>query len=139
MEHVIVKLAAPHEVAEMRACIRESIDGELFDLDVLEHRSTFNLCAFDTGQHYRGFLPVQRPAMIENFVRPPFFTTEQNALALTRLVEYSIGEAYRRDVGEIYFLTRDADTAKFAQRHHFKLLPDGLQVFRLNLLETFGS
>lgn len=139
MEHVIVKLARLDELDEMREWLRSTRDGELFDYDVLEHESTFVLQAMGAdSQYYSAYLPVQQPFMLESLVCRPGLTASQTAQALTRLSEYAISEAFRRDAGEIYFLTRDADTAKFAERHKFKPLPDGLKVYRLNLRETFG-
>lgn len=137
MEHVIVKLG--NDKQEIESWLASSKDGELYDPDVLNHDSSFILTAVQTNSGNIAHLPVQQPLMLENFIKSPDLSTERSALALTRLVEYAIGEAYRRDVGEIYFLTRDPETANFAERHHFKTLPDGLQVYRLNLLETFGS
>lgn len=137
MEHVIVKLG--NDKQEIESWLASSKDGELYDPDVLNHDSSFILTAVQTNSGNIAHLPVQQPLMLENFIKSPDLSTERSALALTRLVEYAIGEAYRRDVGEIYFLTRDSETANFAERHHFKTLPHGLQVYRLNLLETFGS
>jgi hypothetical protein len=140
MEHLIVKLMDHEEhFGEIEASIENSIDGELFDLDVLSHKSTFVLAAIRTGRKgHLAYLPVQQPLMVENFLRCSELTEELAAQSLTRLVEYAISEAYRRDAGELYFLTRDEDTEKFALRHKFQPLPDGLKVYRLNLFETFG-
>ena len=137
MEHLVIRLACPGEIEEMKAQAKHATDGELFDLDVLEHDSTFVLSAVRTGGGCGGFLPVQQPLMLESFVAPNL-EGRPKAQVLARMVEYAIGEAYRRDVGEIYFLTRDPETAKFALRHKFKALPDGLECYRLNLRETFG-
>lgn len=116
-----------------------SRDGELLDVDTLSHESTFVLQALGTqSRDSLAYLPVQQPLMLESLLCRPNLTDKRKALALTRMVEYAIGEAYRRDAGEIYFLTRDEDTAKFALRHKFTPLPDGLTVYRLNLRETFG-
>lgn len=122
----------------MKPWLETALDGELFDFDVLEHESTFVLTAMRTKAGRIAFLPVQQPLMLESFARHPELTKEQTSQALTRLVEYAIGEAYRRDAGEIYFLTRDPETMAFAERHKFRTLPDDLKVYRLNLRETFG-
>lgn len=126
-------------VEQMVGWIGNSRDGALFDPDVLAHESTFVLEAMGTKSGQMAYLPVQQPLMLESLICRPDLTSAQTAQALTRLVEYAIGEAYRRDAGELYFLSRDEETCKFAERHKFKLLPDGLTVYRLNLLETFGS
>jgi hypothetical protein len=140
MEHVIVKLMDHRDYfGEMEAWQPGSIDGELFDVDVLRHESTFVLAALRTGSGSLAYLPVQQPLMLESFIRQPGISKALAAQSLTRLVEYAIGEAYRRHAGELYFLTRDQETAKFALRHKFQPLPDGLEVYRLNLMETFGA
>jgi hypothetical protein len=139
MEHIVVKLVSSRELEEMEEWIPESVDGNLFDVDVLSHESTFVLGALRTGQQgHLAYLPVQQPLMLENFVRPASLPKELAAVCLSRMVEYAIGEAFRRDAAEVYFLSRDEETEKFALRHKFKALPDGLKVYRLNLFETFG-
>lgn len=138
MEHVIVKFAKPSELEGMKQWQQSTLDGELFDADVLEHESTFVLEALGSKTGRIAFLPVQQPLMLESLGVKLDLKPGQIAQALTRLVEYAISECYRRDAAELYFLTRDKETADFAQRHHFRPLPDGLQVYRLNLRETFG-
>jgi hypothetical protein len=76
--------------------------------------------------------------MLENLIFRQGLTERQTAAAITRLAERAVGEAYRRDAGELYFLCRDRSTCDFAERHNFKMLPEELKVYRLNLLETFG-
>lgn len=139
MQHVIVRLGRNNDIEQFKAWLALSRDGHLFDADVLAHDSTFLLSAMRTVDGSLAHIPVQQPLMLESLAVKPGLGSELIAASLTRLTEYAIGEAYRRDVGEIYFLSRDADTLKFAERHHFRPLPDGLQVRRLNLLETFGS
>jgi hypothetical protein len=142
MDHVIVKLASSMEIEEMGTLLATTKDGDLFDHDVLNHESTFSLCAVSSEMGRHAYLPVQQPLMLENLIFRPGLSERQTAVAMTRLAEYAIGEAYRRDVGEIYFLCRDDSTCRFAERHKFKSLAEidpNLKVYRLNLLETFGS
>lgn len=136
MEHVIVKFT--HSGEEMLEWLKTTKDGDLFDYDLLRHESTFFLCAVKTDFGPIAYLPVQQPLMLESLAAKPGLGPRDTALALTRMVEYAIGEAFRRDAGELYFLTRDKETADFARRHRFTPLPDGLEVYRLNLRETFG-
>ena|ERR1051326_880828 len=139
MHHVIVRLSGPDDVDQMKEWLTRARDGELFDVDVLTHASTFGLTAMRTVDGALGHIAVQQPLMLESYAPKPGLGPELAGMALARLTEYAIGEAYRRDAGELYVLSRDVDTLKFAERHHFKPLPDGLQVRRLNLLETFGA
>jgi hypothetical protein len=137
MERIIIKLGGDQD--EMLDWMRTARDGDLFDMDVLNHGSTFCLNAVGSESRSIAYLPIQQPMMLESLACKPGIDDARKSLALSRMVEYAVGEAYRRDVGEIYFLTKDADTEAFALRHNFKALPDGLKAFRLNLLETFGS
>lgn len=141
MERVIVKLASVDEQEEMREWLETTRDSELFDHDVLAHESTFSLCALGTESKRMAYLPVQQPLMLENLIFRPGLSLAQTAQAITRMAEYAIGEAYRRDVGEIYFLCRDESTCQFAEKNKFRSLAEidpALKVYRLNLLETFG-
>lgn len=138
MEHLVVKLADSIELEDMKSLLETTRDGDLFDHDVLRHGSTFSLSAISSESGRIAYLPVQQPLMLENLVFKPWTTDKQRAQAMVRLAEYAIGEAYRRDAGELYFLCRDESTCRFAERHKFKLLPEELKVYRLNLLETFG-
>lgn len=118
-------------------------DGDLLDLDVFEHGSTFLLAANQSERGTCAYLPVQQPLMLENLIFRPGLTDRERALAIARMTQHAISEAYRRDVGELYFLCRHPETCSFAERHKFERI-DGedsrlnLKVYRLNLRETFG-
>jgi hypothetical protein len=138
MEHLIVRLA-PEEQERAIDWAKTSLDGDLLDLDVFRHQSSFLLEARGTESERIAYLPMQQPLMLENLIFRRGLSLTDKARAITRLTEYAIGEAYRRDVGELYFLCRDETTCAFAERHKFKLLPSELKVYRMNLLETFGN
>lgn len=147
MEHVIVK-EAPDEIAQAIEWSKTTPDGDLLDLDLFRHDSTLLLSARrpfrPTLASRMAYVPVQRPLMLENLIFRPGLSDRERALAISRMVEHSISEAYRRDVGELYFLCRHAETCAFAERHHFERI-DGeasrlkLKVYRLNLREVFGE
>ena len=141
MEHTIVRIVTNSSLEVEQACewARSTPDGALLDLDIFAHQSTFLLSAMQSGQGKLAYCPVQQPLMMENLIFKPGLRDRDRALAMTRMAEHAIAEAYRRDVGEIYFLCRDASTLAFADRHKFTELPAGMQVRRLNLLETFGQ
>ena len=115
-------------------------DGELLDLDIFNHSSTFTLEAFGKdGSH--AFCPIQQPLMMENLIFRPDLSATETGQAIMRLAEHAVEEAYRRDVGEVYFLCRDRSTEVFAERYGFKdvaKLETPLRCYRMNLLETFG-
>lgn len=139
MDRIITKLAdSIEEREEMLEWRKSTLDGELFDLDVLAHESTFTIGA-RLGKERIAYLPVQQPLMLENLIFKPGLTESFKARAMTKLAEFAVSEAYRRDVGELYFLCCDQSTLAHADRHHFITLPGGLVVRRLTLLETFGG
>lgn len=139
MEHVFIREATLYEIQDiLPRFLATTIDGELFDSDVLAHKSTFVLTAFDrTG--VLAFLPVQQPLMLENLIFRPGLTNRERAVSMTRMTEHAVEEAEKRDAGELYFLCREPSTLHFADRHLFTPLPENLVVRRLNLLETFGA
>ena len=146
MEHLIIRLAKESERALALEYARTTIDGNLVDLDIFAHDSTFLLAANQSQElgNFRNttaFLPVQQPLMLENLLFAEGLSNGERARAMTRLAEYAIAEAHRRDVGELYFLCRDKSTCDFAARHKFRNMRDvipGVEVYRLNIRETFG-
>jgi len=151
MEHVIVRHAPSEQDLALRWA-KSTPDGDLLDPDIFAHQDTFLLSALITGQKFTreadsgprlAYMPVQRPLMLENLIFKPGLDDRQRALAITRMVEHSVSEAFRVDAGELYFLCRHEETCAFAERHKFIRI-DGeeselkLKVYRLNLKETFG-
>jgi hypothetical protein len=139
MERLLVRLRrdVPEQLHEFR---QTTVDGDLIDLDVFNHESTFTLEAFGKdGAH--GFSPIAQPLMIEHLIFRPGLSVAETGQAIVRLAEHVIEEAYRRDVGDIYFLGHDESTCKFAERYGFLELSKvatPLRCYRMNLRETFG-
>lgn len=135
---VIARDDTPEKLLEF---VRTTLDGELLDLDIFEHESTFTLDAFaKDGSH--AFCPIQQPLMMENLIFRPGLSEAETAQAIMRIAEHAVEEAYRRDVGEVYFLCRDQSTSEFAERYGFKdvaMLETPLKCYRLNLRESFGA
>ena len=127
--------------AKLLEFARTTRDGDLLDLDIFEHGSTFTLEAF-TRNGARAFCPIQQPLMMENLIFRPGLSVAETGQAIMRLAEHAVEEAYRRDAGEIYFLCRDESTCSFAERYGFQNienLPTPLKCYRLNLREAFGA
>lgn len=140
MERLLVVLRedVPEKLLEYA---RSTRDGNLIDLDVFEHESTFTLEAFGKDGA-RAFSPIAQPLMIEHLIFRPGLSIAETGQAIVRLAEHTIEEAYRRDVGDIYFLGHDESTCKFAERYGFQelsKLDPPLRCYRMNLLETFGA
>lgn len=144
MNHLVIREARPSEHNLALNWAKSTPDGNLLDLDIFEHASTFLLAAATSAGPEPGpiaFNPVQQPLMMENLIFAPGLSDSDRARAMTRMAEHVISEAYRRDAGEVYFLCRHELTRKFAERHLFRNVREvvpGLEVYRLNLRETFG-
>jgi hypothetical protein len=118
---------------------RTTVDGDLIDLDVFNHQSTFTLEAFGKNGTY-GYAPIAQPLMIEHLIFRDGLNIAEKGQAIVRLAEHAIEEAYRRDVGDVYFLGHEVSTMKFAERYGFRDITElGLKCYRVNLLETFGG
>lgn len=137
MERVVVTFAKDSELDELRSWA--AIQSNMLDLGVLSQDSTFVLCARgESGRH--AYLPVQQPLMLESHIFRPGLIDSMKSHVMARLTEYAVGECFRRNAGEVYFLSQRPETARFAARHGFldirKTL--GLETYRLNLVEMFG-
>ena len=138
MDRVLVRRATPAEVQDqMLNYLWTTPDGQLFDMDVLEHSQTFTLAAFNQSG-VLGFLPVQRPMMLENLIFRPGLTAGETAQVIAKLGEHALEETHTQDAGEAYFLCREKTTLRFAERHGFRPLPENLVVRRFNFRETFA-
>lgn len=140
MERLLVRETRESCPAQLLEFARTTRDGELIDLDVFGHKSTFTLEAF-SKEGTRGFAPIAQPLMIEHLIFRPGLSIAETGQAIVRLAEHVIEQAYRRDVGDVYFLGHDESTCKFAERYGFlevSKLANPLRCYRMNLLETFG-
>lgn len=140
MKRLLVK-PRPDCPEQLLEFARTTRDGNLIDLDVFNHASTFVLEAFGKdGTH--GFSPIAQPLMIEHLIFRPGMSVAETGQAIVRLAEHAVEEAYRRDVGDVYFLGHDESTCQFAEGYGFlelsKLDPP-LRCYRMNLRETFGA
>lgn len=144
MELIAIREAPRDEQKIVEQWALTTPDGSLLDRDIFAHDSTFLLSAMESNFGRIAYLPVQQPLMLENLIFKPGLTDSDRARAISRMVEYAISEAWRRDAGELYFLCRDESTCRFAERHKFVRI-DGpeskfqFKVYRLNLAETFGA
>lgn len=140
MKRLLIRTAAKRKPALLEEWATTTRDGHLLDLDVFKHDSTFTLEAFARdGVH--AFSPIAQPLMIEHLIFRPGLSVAETGQAIVRLAEHAIEEAYRRDVGDVYFLGHDASTCEFAERYGFtevSKLENPLRCYRMNLLETFG-
>lgn len=138
MERIVVTEATPSEIEdELLEWVK--VEDNMFDKGVLKQLSTFVLCA--RGESGRlAYLPVQQPLMLESHIFRPGLKDALKSAAMARLTERAVSEAFRRDAGEVYFLSQRPETAAFACRHGFREIRQllGLETYRLNLSEMFG-
>lgn len=139
MERLLVK-PVPEVPDELYEFARTTRDGNLIDLDVFNRASTFTLQAFSKKGVF-GYSPIAQPLMIEHLIFRPGLSVAETGQAIVRLAEHVIEEAFRRDIGDVYFLGHDESTCTFAERYGFlelsKLDPP-LRCYRMNLREMFG-
>lgn len=137
MRDIIIR---PGESADDKSRLRDWLAAtpgqNLFDADVLEHGSTFTLCAFDESGPLV-YVPVQRPMIMESLAIRPELDDARRALALAQLTKATILRAYDFDAPEIYIHGHDPRTVKFAGKHRFTEVPWPL--YRINLRESFGA
>ncbi len=75
--------------------------------------------------------------MLESLAPRPGATKEQLALAMKELTQNAVTQAYIMDAGEIYFLSSDPETDKFASDKIFQEVP--CKVFRVKLKDLLCS
>jgi len=120
--------------ARLREWIAATLGENLFDPDVLEHNSTFTLCAFDESGPLV-YVPVQAPLIMESLAIRPGLDDARRALALAELTRATILRAYDADAGEVYIHGHDDRTVKFAEKHRFEKVPWPLYRMHLKTLE----
>lgn len=135
-KHIIVRPAQDGESEVMLEWLNLTLGHNCFDVDCLNHDSTFTLAAADTTGPL-GFLPVQRPLMMESIALRPGLSESMQALVMTRMTEQVVAEAYRRHAAEVCFLSQNPATSRFAEDHLFGKVQ--YDFYRLNLRETFGT
>jgi N-acetylglutamate synthase-like GNAT family acetyltransferase len=139
MERVIVTEATPDEI-ERELLPWAKLEENLLDEAMLQQASAFVLCArAETGR--LAYLPVQQPLMLESHVFAPGLDDRRKSLAMARLTERAVAEAWRRDAGEVFFLSQRPETARFAARHGFSNVREGfgLETYLLSLREMFAA
>ena len=109
MDRVLVRRATPAEVQDqMLNYLWSTPDGQLFDMDVLEHRQTFTLAAFNQSG-VLGFLPVQRPMMLENLIFRPGLTAGETAQVIANLASTRLKRHTHKTRVKPIFVPREND------------------------------
>ena len=109
-----------------------------WDAKILNYGSSFALAAYNNSGTL-GFLPVQRPLVMEAMGFHPLATDPQKALVMKELTHGLILQAYGFGAGEIYFMGSDNGTNDFAERQGFRRVDIPMYRVRLADLETGGG
>jgi hypothetical protein len=135
MTRIYVRPAQSHEGQLVFDWGMENAKGN-FDPEVARFKSSITWCAYDKSGPVC-FQTIQRPLMLESLAPRPGATKEQLALAMKELTQNAITQSWVCDAGEIYFLSSDSETDKFASNHIFEELP--YKVFRCKLKDLTCS
>lgn len=136
-----VRPIKPEESATFLDWSLENADKSEFDPAVPLYPSSSTWCAYDkTGpvayQTIQQPIMITEPLMLESLAPRPGNTPSQNALAMKELTQTAITLAHCKGAGEIYFLSSDLETDKFAANHIFEKLP--FTVYRVRLSDLSG-
>lgn len=96
-------------------------------------------CVQYTGDTILGYMPMQRPLMLEAIAFNPIAHDIERARAMQELVQTTITHAYEMGIGEIFFLGSHRVTNEFAVHHGFQLVDMPLYRLRLRELEQGGK
>ena len=128
----------PYRPADLEKLVSWGSVNKAWDSKILTYPSSFGLAAFNnTGT--LGFLPVQRPLVMEAMGFHPLTTDSQKALVMKELTHALIFDAYLLGSGEIYFMGSDNGTNDFAERQGFKKLDMPMYRVRVGDLEVGGG
>jgi len=132
---VFVRAIRPEEAQQFLDWALETPNNE-FDPQVALYPSSPTWCAFDEDGPL-AFQTVQRPFMLESLATRPGATKLQIASAMKELTQNAVTQAFGNGTGEIYFLSSDPETDKFAANHIFEALP--YKVYRARLTDLEGK
>ena len=128
----------PYRTADLEKLVAWGSANPAWDAKVLNYSSSFALAAFNNAGTL-GFLPVQRPLVMEAIGFHPLATDPQKALVMKELTHALILQAYILGAGEIIFLGSNEGTNEFAQRQGFKRLDMSVYRVRVGDLEVGGT
>jgi len=132
--HVYVRPARPEDRELFGKWTTENLDRNDADPEVLTYPTTFVLCAYDSDGPL-AFLPVQQPMFLEGLAPRPGADQIKIAAALRDLFKACVTQAHLKGSGELYFLSQDESTDKFARHHAFTKLPFSIYRAKLSDLE----
>ena len=131
MKHTFVRPARPADAHEAVEWMLKTANNE-FDPEVVKFPTTVTWCAY-TQDGPVAYLPVQQPFMADALGSRPGADYNEVAAALKELMHNLVSQAHIKGVGEIYFLTKDEATARFAENHHFEEIP--YRLFRVKMAD----
>lgn len=128
----------PFRQGEIEKLVSWGSVNPAWDSRIINYPSSFALAAFNNSGTL-GFLPVQRPLVMEAMGFHPLTTDTQKALVMKELTHGLILQAYALGAGEIYFMGSDNGTNDFAERQGFKKIDMPMYRVRIADLERGGG
>ena len=110
----------PAEIAQLDARLKDTPDN-LFDVDILQYPDKVKFyCA--RAEKPLVFLPIQNVLMLESLGVEPGTSGLDVAKAIEVLIKFTVGKALDMGYNELYFVVKDANVARYAERHGFELM-----------------
>jgi len=134
--HVYVRPFRPGDAEAFWQWSVENFAKNNFDPGILLYPTTSIMVMFDKSG-VLGYMPVQKPLMLESFAPRPGLDELGQASAMKAMTQQVVTQAYAYGAGEIYFLTKDDETAEFAKRQAYEEM-ENYRVFRIKLRDLEG-
>lgn len=131
--HLFVRPAVAEDTEQFLEWSLANTKSE-FDPAVAAYPSTITWCVYDEYGPL-AYMPMQCPLMMESLAARPGTSDIEKARAMKELTQQFVTQAHIRGAGEIYYLSSDADTDRFAANQIFEELPYKIYRVRIKDLE----
>jgi hypothetical protein len=107
------------EVVQLDTQLRSTPEN-LFDPDLLTYTSSLRFIAARENARPLVFMPIQTVYMLESLAVSPDASELEIAKSLGVLMQSVVYEAQTNKVNEVYFICRDANVIRFAEKHGYE-------------------
>jgi len=132
--HLYVRPARAEEADQFKEWSLANPKGN-FDPAVAAYPSTITWCVYDEYGPI-AYMPMQCPLMMESLAPRPGLSDIEKARAMKELTQQFVTQGHIQGAGEIYYLSSDPDTDKFATNQIFEELPYKIYRVRVRDLEN---
>jgi hypothetical protein len=133
-KQVWVRKLVERDLPRFTQWITRIADANILDPSVVTYPATTVLCAHTDKP--RLYMPVQKVPMLESLAPAPDLSPLEFAECIKQLVKAVVMAAGNEGMREVYFLCKDDNVIKLAERHHFERLPYTVMRLKLDKLET---